>query len=201
MSYAKSWTPTSGIWCQNSTTRPSWQARLKGVKVCKLHPRLWAWEARTQQTRTTRPTWQVRMKGVKVCVQRSMYNYFAAGCWQRISQFQWRIQDFPLGGQPTCWGGHWPLTCMLFGKNMSENERIRSANEFEKVEYSRNHFFRRYNHVKLREWFLLGWEIFRIVFSIEFYGIPFVAGNRQTNVQSIVFIVKIIGPKIQHDVH
>ena len=26
--------PTSGLWGQNSTTTPTWQVKLKGVKVC-----------------------------------------------------------------------------------------------------------------------------------------------------------------------
>ena len=40
----------------------------------------------------------------------------------KIRSLQWRIQDFPLGGcQPI--GGHQPLTCTLFGKNVCENER------------------------------------------------------------------------------
>ena len=36
---------------------------------------------------------------------------------------QWRIQDFPIGGAPTHWGGHQPLTHTLFGENVCENER------------------------------------------------------------------------------
>ena len=49
------------------------------------------------------------------------------GCPKTLSstnyQYQWRIQDFPLGGAPTRWGGGQPLTRTLFGKNVCENER------------------------------------------------------------------------------
>ena len=37
---------------------------------------------------------------------------------------QWWIQDFPWGHGPV--GGHGPLTWVLFGKNICENERIGS---------------------------------------------------------------------------
>ena len=36
---------------------------------------------------------------------------------------QWRIQDFLLGGADPL-GGHRPLTHMLFGENVCENENI-----------------------------------------------------------------------------
>ena len=39
---------------------------------------------------------------------------------------QWWIQDFPLGGAPSCWGADETLMQVLFGENTCKNERIGS---------------------------------------------------------------------------
>ena len=69
---------------------------------------------------------------IEAKIKELMFYYVTLGCLQqqqhnlwlyKFSTIQWRIQDFPFGGGvPSHWGGG-----ALFGKNVCENERIRSC--------------------------------------------------------------------------